>query len=127
MKGEPIARSVDEYISRYPTEVAKALRSLRKTIKSAAPKAEERISYQMPAYKYHGWLVYFAGFKNHCSFFVASLALMKRMRKELEPYHPRGATVHFTPENPLPASLVKKIVKLRIEENELREKHRGAR
>ncbi len=123
------AKTVDEYISRYPPKVQKALGDLRKTIRAAAPRAEETISYSMPAYKYHGWLVYFAAFKEHCSFFVASLALMKSMKKELELYGPKGATIHFSPDDPLPAPLVKKIVKLRMKENEEREekKRRTAR
>ena len=104
----------------------KALRDLRRTIRTAAPEAEERISYQMPAYKYRGWLVYFAGFTNHCSFFVASLSLMKTLKKDLAPYDAKGATIHFTPDRPLPASLVKKIVKMRMKENELRAKRKKA-
>jgi len=125
MKTKPgVAKSVDEYISRYPPEVRKALTNLRKTIRDAAPEAEERISYQMPAYKYHGWLVYFAGFKNHCSLFVASLSLMKKFEKDLQHYDAKGATIHFTPERPLPASLVRKIVRMRMRENEERAENR---
>ncbi len=122
-----MAESVDLYISRYPPDVQKALERLRKIIKSAAPEAEERISYQMPAYKYHGWLVYFAGFRNHCSFFVASLALMKKLSRDLAEYQPKGATIHFTPDKPLPTALVRRIVKLRMAENVLREKTKKSR
>ena len=114
------AKTVNEYIARYPPEVRKALRDLRKTIRSAAPQAEERIGWGMPGYKHHGWLVFFGGFKDHCSFFVASTALTKTLKKELAPYKPSGGTVHFTPERPLPAKLVKSIVKMRMAENELR-------
>jgi uncharacterized protein YdhG (YjbR/CyaY superfamily) len=64
--------------------------------------------------------VFFAAFKNHCSFFVASTSLMKQLGKELSPYETSGGTIHFTPEKLLPATLVKKIVKARIKENELR-------
>ncbi len=118
------AKTVDEYISRYPPNYRKALEGIRKIIREAAPEAEERISYQMPAYKYNGWLVYFAGFKDHCSLFVASLSLMGKLKKDLEPYEAKGATIHFTPERPLPASFVRKIVKLRMKENEERAKSR---
>ncbi len=124
MDSKRTAMSVDEYISRYPPEVRKALTDLRKVIREAAPEAEERISYQMPAYKYHGWLVYFAGFKDHCSLFVASLAMMKTLKKDLEPYDASGATIHFTAERPLPAILVKKIVRMRMKENEERSKRK---
>ena len=126
MKAEKLAKTVDEYISRFSPDVQKALQSLRKTIRSAAPKADERIGYRMPGYKYHGWLVFFAGFKSHCSLFVASLAAMKTLKKDLEPYKPSGATIHFTPDHPLPASLVRMIVKMRIAENELRAERKRA-
>jgi uncharacterized protein YdhG (YjbR/CyaY superfamily) len=114
------AKNVDEYLSAVPPNVRAVLEKLRKTIKAAAPKAEEVISYQIPAYKFHGPLVFFAAFKNHCSFFVASKALMKSLREDLKPYDVSGVTIHFSVEKPLPAALVKKIVKARIKENELR-------
>jgi uncharacterized protein YdhG (YjbR/CyaY superfamily) len=111
---------VDGYLAGLPIAQRRALTKLRKTIKAAAPKAQECISWRMPAYKYLGFLVFFAAFKNHCSFFVASTALMKKLGKELSPYETSGGTIHFTPEKPLPATLVKKIVKARIKENEMR-------
>ena len=79
----------------------------------------------MPAYKYLGFLVFFAAFKNHCSFFVASPSLTKKLGDELSPYETSGGTIHFTPEKPLPAALVKKIVMARIKENELRKSKSG--
>ncbi len=111
---------VDGYLAALPIAQRRALEKLRKTIKAAAPKAQECISWRMPAYKYLGFLVFFAAFKNHCSFFVASTALMKKLGKELSPYETSAGTIHFTPEKPLPATLVKKIVKARIKENQLR-------
>lgn len=111
---------VDGYLAGLPVAQRRALQKLRKVIRSAAPTAEEYISYRMPAYKYLGFLVFFAAFKNHCSFFVVSTALMKKLGKELSAYETSGGTIHFTPEKPLPATLVKKIVKARIKENELR-------
>jgi uncharacterized protein YdhG (YjbR/CyaY superfamily) len=69
MKKSVPAKDVDSYLAALPDEVRVTLEKLRRTIKSAAPKSEEVISYQMPAYKYHGVLVYFAAFTNHCSFF----------------------------------------------------------
>jgi uncharacterized protein YdhG (YjbR/CyaY superfamily) len=121
------ARDVDRYLAALPKDIQVTLEKLRKTIKTAAPKAEETISYQIPAFKYHGPLVFFAAFKNHCSFFVASKSLMETFRRELEPYDTSGTTIHFSAENPLPATLVKKIVKARIEQNELRAKHKQNR
>jgi len=112
------AKDVDEYLSTLPPDTRRVLKKLRATIKSAAPKAEEKISYRMPLYFYLGYLVGFAAFKNHCSFFVMSYKVMGMFKKELKPYWKATATLHFTPEKPLPVSLVKKIVKARIEENE---------
>jgi uncharacterized protein YdhG (YjbR/CyaY superfamily) len=114
------AKSVDEYLRTVPPESRAVLEKVRKTIRAAAPKAEELISYQMPAYKHHGMLVFFAAFKNHCSFFVASKALVRTLHEDLKRFDTSGVTIHFTADHPLPASLVKKIVKARVEENELR-------
>jgi uncharacterized protein YdhG (YjbR/CyaY superfamily) len=115
-----VAKTVDEYLSRLPRGQEDALEKLRKVIKEAAPKAEERISYQMPAYKYHGYIVFFAAFKSHCSLFVASRSLLSDFAEELEGYETSGGTIHFTPEEPLPKTLVKRIVKARVAENESR-------
>ncbi|MBC7861612.1 MAG: DUF1801 domain-containing protein [Bacteroidia bacterium] len=93
------------------------LEKLRHTIRTTAPAAEELISYGMPAYKLHGMLVYFAAFKNHCSFFPGNSSLVKELQDELKPYKTAKGTIQFTVEKPLPASLVKKIVKLRMKEN----------
>ncbi|MBI2572816.1 DUF1801 domain-containing protein [Candidatus Woesearchaeota archaeon] len=121
MKAGPIPKTIDEYLKPLAPEVKTTLQKLRKTIKAAAPKAEEGISYQMPCYKYYGQLVYFAAFKNHCSLF-AGRKLLTTLSKELEKFDVKGSTIHFTPEKPLPAVLVTKIVKLRMKENEARSK-----
>lgn len=118
------AKSVDDYLAAVPEEARAVLEALRRTIRDAAPKAEEAISYQIPSFKYHGPLVFFAAFKNHCSFYVVSKSIMKTFGSELKPYDTSGTTIHFSAENPLPATLVKKIVKARIEENEARAKKR---
>jgi uncharacterized protein YdhG (YjbR/CyaY superfamily) len=122
-KGIPVG-DVDSYLAELPIAQRRGLEKLRKVIKAAAPKAQECISWRMPAYKYLGCLVFFAAFKNHCSFFVASTALMKKLGDELAPYETSGGTIHFTPENPLPATLVKKIVKARMKENEMRKNNK---
>lgn len=119
------ANTIDEYLETLPKDVRTVLDNLRNTIKSAAPKAEEVISYQMPAFKYYGMLVYFAAFKNHCSFFPGgSAALSKEMEVELKPYKTSKGTLQFTVDKPLPATLIKKIVKLRMKQNEERERAR---
>ncbi len=123
-KSEPgtQATSVDEYLSRVPEEMRVVLGRLRRTIRTAAPQAEELISYRIPAYHQNGMLVFFAAFKSHCSLFVASKAVVKRFNDELKGFHAAGATIHFTPEKPLPEDVVKKLVKAKLEENQTRAK-----
>jgi uncharacterized protein YdhG (YjbR/CyaY superfamily) len=112
--------SVDAYLKAQSTEVRTTLEKLRMQIKAAAPKAEESISYGMPAYKYKGALVYFGAFKDHCSFFPGSSSILAN-KEGLKGYKVAKGTIQFTPEKPLPASLIKSIVKERIAENETRE------
>ena len=117
------ARTVDEYLRALPADARAVLTRLRRTIRAAAPGAEEVISYSMPAYKLNGVLVYFAAFENHCSFFPASKAILKRFAKDLRPFDASGATIRFTSDHPLPATLVRRIVRARIQENEERRCH----
>ena len=121
------ARDVDAYLAALPEDVRITLEKLRKTIKAAAPMAKETISYQIPAFRYHGPLVFFAAFKHHCSFFGVSKSLLARFSSELEPFELSGTTIHFSAQNPLPTALVKKIVKARIEQNESRGRHKDNR
>ena len=114
------AATVEDYLKALPPKVRTALRQLRNSIKEAAPNAEEKISYQMPGYKYLGPLVFFAAFKSHCSLFAVSRSILTTLEKELQPFEVVNTTIHFTPENPLPSSVVQKIVRLRIKENEER-------
>ena len=118
MKMTP-AKTIDEYLKALPEEVRMTLEKLYKTIKSVAPHAEELISYGMPAFKHHGMLVYFAAFKNHCSFFPGSSQIIK-LYDELKPFKTAKGTIQFTVDKPLPVTLVKKIVKARMKENEAR-------
>ena len=101
-----------------PEKVVIALERIRQTIKSAAPEAIEVISYGMPAFKLNGrMLMYFAGFKNHCSLFPGSKAVILKFKTELKAYKTSAGTISFTTEKPLPVSLIKRIVKERIKEN----------
>lgn len=113
-------KTVDEYLMALPEDVRIILTKLRITIKSTAPKAEEVISYGMPGYKYKGPLVYFAAFKNHCSFFPGSSQIIK-LYDELKSFKTAKGTIQFTTDKPLPSALVKKIVKARMLENEARQ------
>jgi len=115
----PPARNVDEYLAGVPKEVRTTLEKLRKTIKAAAPMASEGISYQMPMYKHHGMVVGFAAFKNHCSIFPGA-AVMDAYKEELKPYDTSKGTIRFPANKPRPATLVKKLVRARIKENEAR-------
>jgi uncharacterized protein YdhG (YjbR/CyaY superfamily) len=117
-KSTPV-RDVDEYLAGVPQEARATLAKLRKTIKAAAPMAAEVISYQMPMYKHHGMVVGFAAFKNHCSIFPGS-AVMDAYKEELKRYDTSKGTIRFPASKPLPAALVKKLVKARIKENEAR-------
>lgn len=125
MKGK-LAKDIDDYLAGVPAEARAALEKLRRTIRAAAPAATEAISYGMPAFKHHGALVYFAAFKNHCSFFPASGRLIRAHARELAPYETSKGTIHFTPDKPLPAALVTKLVKARVRENEVRTKKKAA-
>jgi uncharacterized protein YdhG (YjbR/CyaY superfamily) len=110
--------SVEDYLAALPAESRAALEKLRRTIKAAAPEATETISYQMPAFKDHGrFLVSYAAFKDHCSLFPASNAVTEALGEELKPYLSGKGTIRFHPDKPLPATLVKRIVKARLEEN----------
>ncbi len=112
-------KTVDEYLADVPKEMRDTLEKLRKTIRSAAPKATEGISYQMPMYKQNGMLMGFAAFTNHCSLFPGSTAL-EQFKDELKDYQTSKGTIRFTVAKPLPATLVKKLVKARIADNEAR-------
>jgi uncharacterized protein YdhG (YjbR/CyaY superfamily) len=106
--------NVEEYLAALPPVPRAALEKLRKTIRAAAPKATETISYQMPAFKERGRiLVYFAAFKDHGSLYPASVAVMDELGEELEPFFSGKGTLRFTFDHPIPARLVRKIVKLR--------------
>ncbi len=112
--------AVDAYLAKVPPAMRKALDSLRKTIRAAAPDAEETISYQMPAFRYEGNLVYYAAFSDHCSLFIGSVVTQRKFAAELKTFAAGKGTVHFTPDHPLPAALVTRIVKARVAENEAR-------
>jgi len=113
--------SVEDYLAALPEGSRAALEKLRETIKAAAPEATETIAYQMPAFKDHGrFLVSTPAFKGHCSLFPASQAVMEALGEELKAYVTGKATIRFRADKPLPATLVERIVKARIEENAAR-------
>jgi uncharacterized protein YdhG (YjbR/CyaY superfamily) len=108
--------TIDEYVATFPKNVQDILEKLRRTIKKAAPGAEEAISYQIPTFKLHGNLVHFAAFKNHIGFFPTSSGI-EAFKEELASYETAKGTVRFPLDKPLPLSLISKIVKYRVKEN----------
>jgi len=111
---------VDDYLANLPTDMRDALQRLRTTIRSVAPEAEEVVSYRIPAFRQHGMLVYYAAFKDHCSLFVGSTAVLRRFAAELKPFAAGKGTLQFTPQRPIPPALVRRIVRERIAENKSR-------
>jgi uncharacterized protein YdhG (YjbR/CyaY superfamily) len=110
-------KDVDEYIASFPLKIQRLLKQLRKIIKSAAPDAEESISYQMPAYKYFGRpLVYFAGYENHIGLYATPSANII-FKKELAVYKTGKGSIQLPIDKPLPPALITKIVKFRLAEN----------
>jgi uncharacterized protein YdhG (YjbR/CyaY superfamily) len=118
---------VDEYLASVPEPARSTLTKIRAIIRSAVPPdATEAISYGMPTFKYKGALVGFAAFSNHCSLFPMSAALIDAFKDELKSYQTSKGTIRFPVDKPLPAALVKKIVKARIAQNETRKQRRPA-
>ncbi len=111
------AKTIDEYLALQPVKVRTALKKLRQIILSAAPDAKEVISYSMPAFKYHGMLVGFAGWKNHSGFYPWNSRTVAEFRDDLKGYETSKGAIQFPLEKPIPVALVKKIVKARMKEN----------
>jgi uncharacterized protein YdhG (YjbR/CyaY superfamily) len=109
-------KNFEEYKVLFPKEVQLILEQVRETIKKAAPEAEEVISYGMPAFKYHGMLVYFAAFKNHIGFYALPTGNLA-FQKELSLYKTGKGSVQFPLNQPMPLSLISSIVAFRIQEN----------
>ncbi len=124
-RSRQIPKTVEEYLADVPREPRLALRKIRKAIRAGAPKAIETISYQIPTFKQNGMLIAFAAFTNHCSIFPATRAIKSKFRNELRKFDVKGSTIRFAPDKPLPNTLIKKIVKTRLSENELRMKKRA--
>jgi uncharacterized protein YdhG (YjbR/CyaY superfamily) len=114
-----VAKNVDEYLDRVPEPARSTLSKVRAAIRAAAPpETTEAIGYQMPMFRYKGGLVAYAAFSNHCSLFPMSLAVMAAFQDQLKSFHTFKGTIHFPLDKPLPAALVKKIVKARVAEKD---------
>lgn len=110
-------KTVDEYLSAAPPETKEHLIQMRAIIRRAAPEAQESIGYEMPVYKQQGVVVYFGGFAKHISLFPGPEAIVA-FGEELTGYKTSRGTIRFPIDKPLPASLIGKIVRFRVEANE---------
>ena len=108
--------NMDEYIAGFPAEVQAVLQAVRRTIREAAPDAEEAISYQIPTFKLNGNLVHFAGYKKHVGFYPAPSGIAA-FEKELSAFPPAKGSVQFALDQPIPFDLISKIVRFRVSEN----------
>ena len=107
------ARTIDEYLAPLGDDQRAALERLRRDIHAAVPGLEECISYQMPGFRLDGRvIVWFGAAKNHCSFFPG--AVIEELADELAGFSTSKGTVRFQPDHPLPASLVKRLVRARL-------------
>jgi uncharacterized protein YdhG (YjbR/CyaY superfamily) len=111
-----VPRSIDDYIAGFPPQTRRILEELRRTIRKAAPRAEERISYRMPAFAENGILVWFAAHKNHIGFYPTAGGI-QAFRRELAKYAISKGTVQLPMDKPLPLGLIARIVTFRVAEN----------
>jgi len=109
-------KNIDEYIAGFPADVREILEKIRMTIGRAAPDAEEKISYRMPAFTLRGNLVHFAAYKNHIGLYPAPTGTVE-FNKELSVYRAAKNSVRFPLDRPIPFDLISQIVKLRVKED----------
>jgi uncharacterized protein YdhG (YjbR/CyaY superfamily) len=111
-----IAKDIDNYIAIQPVEIRETLEKLRQIIKKNVPEAEELISYQMPSFRFHGKLVWFATFKNHYSVFFLPKVL-EAFKDELTPYETTKSAIKIPLDKRVPVSLITKLVKYGAKDN----------
>ena len=109
-------KNIDEYIDAFPPAVQKTLEELRRTIKKAAPGAEEAIKYGIPTFVLNGNLVHFAAYKEHIGFYPAPMGI-EEFRPETTRYESGKGTLKFPLDEPVPFDLVTRIVKYRVQKN----------
>ncbi len=114
-----VAHDVEVYLAGVPEPARTTLAKVRERIRAAAPQeATEKLSYGIPSFQYKGGLVGYAAFKTHCSFFPMSASLLDEMGDDLKSFRTSKGTLQFPLDKPLPAALVKKLVKARVAQNE---------
>lgn len=116
MAGEK-ANEIDRYIAAQAADAVEGLQKLRQIILSVAPQAKQKISYQMPAFEFHGMLVGFAAWKNHYGFYPWNSTTVQEFAEELKGYETSKGAIQFPKNKPLPVTLIKKIVKARMADN----------
>src|SRR5262245_31363440 len=115
MRGGPKAETIDAYLTRLPGDKRAALEKIRKLVRAAAPRAEECISYRLPAFRLDGRvLVMFGATVGHCTFYPGSGTAVEAHKQDLKTYETSKGAIRFEPDQGLPASLVRKLVKYRI-------------
>ena len=107
---------IDAYLAALPDDIRASLERVRSIIREIAPECTERVSYRIPIFRLRKDLVGMSAQKNHCSLHSMSPSLIKAIAEELKDVKISGATVHFTPENPLPEELIERIVRERMKE-----------
>jgi len=112
----PVPANIDEYIAAFAPAARSFLKEIRRVVRAEAPDAEELISYRMPAFKQHGILIYFAAFKHHIGIFPP-VSGDARLEKALEPYAGPKGNLRFPMDRPIPYSLIRRIVKLKLKQN----------
>lgn len=123
MADKPRPGTIDDYLAGVSDDQRAALQRLRKTIRAAAPKAEEYIGYGLAAFRLEGRpLVAFGAGATHCALYPMNGSTVKAFAKELKAFETSKGTIRFTPAKPLPAALVRKLVKSRIAENQARDR-----
>jgi uncharacterized protein YdhG (YjbR/CyaY superfamily) len=127
-KGNAAPKDVDEYLAGVPEPARSTLNKVRAAIRAAVPaEATEAIGYRIPTFRYKGALVAFGAFSDHCSFFPMSGSVIEAFKSELKGFHTSKGTLQFPLDKPLPATLVKKLVKARVAQNEQKETRRSTR
>jgi len=122
--GRTAPKNIDKYIAGFPQDVQAILEKTRRTIRKAAPGAEEKISYQIPTFTLKGdYLIYFAAYKKHVALYPAPRGIAK-FKKELSAYEGGKGTVRFPLDKPIPFDLIRRIVKFKVKENQERAKRK---
>jgi uncharacterized protein YdhG (YjbR/CyaY superfamily) len=110
----PKPKTIDEYLAGVKPDQRRALEELRRAIRAVVPNAEECISYGIPAFRLNGRsLVFFGAWSNHCAFYPGSSVTLKKFRKDLKDFQTSKGTIRFSPDEPLPVALVRKLVQTR--------------